>query len=371
MCSAGYPARMVRPLTVGGRRLVGALRAAPLSTALMTANVAAFAATATLGGSGDGRLLRAGALERSRVWAGEPWRLLTAAFLHVDAFHLACNVAFGLLVCRVVEQALGARRTLALYLASALGGSALSLLGQDGTSAGASGALFGMIGVVLALHRRAAGGWRPFLASRATRSLVVGLVVTSAAASLVLPLDHLCHLGGLVTGAALAWLLTRPLPASRWPWPVACAALAALVVAAAWPRAGLTRLQRAELERDVHDALVARDTAKARGLVARAAAAGHDSERLAAYRATLLVQEGDLEGALEAARPLRASADGAVRAEGDRIVAGVAKVLAYRAYTGDGAPRNPWRGLSLMEEACGAGDGESCRNVARVRGDPP
>jgi TPR repeat protein len=59
-----------------------------------------------------------------------------------------------------------------------------------------------------------------------------------------------------------------------------------------------------------------------------------------------------------------------VRAEGDRIVAGVAKTLAYRAYTGDGAPRNPWLALSLMDEACAAGDAESCRNAARVRDAP-
>ena len=358
-------------MSVGVRRRVGALRAVPVSTALMAANVAAFAVTTALGaGRDDGVLLRAGALERSRVWAGEPWRLLTAAFLHVGPAHLACNVVFGFLVCRIVERTLGARRMAALYLASALGGSALSLLGQDGVSAGASGALFGMLGAVLALHRRAVGGWRPFLASRATRSLLLGMAVTAAGASLVVPVDHLCHLGGLATGAAAAWLWTRPAPARAWPWAAAGAALAALVVASAWPRPGLTRLQRAELERDVHAALLARDTPRARVLVARAATAGHDSERLASYRALLLVQEGDLEGALETARPLRASRDAAVRAEGDRIVAGVAKVLAYRAYTGDGALRNPWRGLSLMEEACGAGDAESCRNVSRVRGAP-
>lgn len=358
-------------MAVGGRRLVAALGAAPLSTALMAANVGAFAITAALGAAGDdGVLLRAGALERSRVWAGEPWRLLTAAFLHVGPFHLASNVVFGFLVCRIVERALGPRRLLVLYVASALGGSALSLLGQDGVSAGASGALFGILGAILALHLRALGGWRPFLASRATRSLLLGMAVTGVGASLVVPVDHLCHLGGLATGAAGAWLSTRPAPARRWPWALACAVLAALVVASAWPRPGLTRLQQAELERDVHDALVARDPATARALVARAEAAGHDSERLASYRAHLLVQEGDLEGALAVARPLRASRDAAVRAEGDRIVAGVAKVLAYRAYTGDGAPRDPWRGEALMEEACGAGDEESCRNAARVRGDP-
>jgi membrane associated rhomboid family serine protease len=362
---------MERPVSVGVRRLAGALRGAPFSAALMATNVAVFAITAALGaGRDEGVLLRVGALERSRVWAGQPWRLLTAAFLHAGPLHLASNVIFGFVVCRIVERALGAPRLLALYVASALAGSAASLLGQDGMSTGASGALFGMIGAILVLHGRALGGWRPFLASRATRALLLGLAVTAAGASLVVPVDHLCHLGGLGGGVIAAWLWTRPAPAPQWPWAAACAGLAGLVVAASWPRAGLTRLQRAELEHGVYAALMARDPAAAEVLVARAAAAGHDSERLASYRALLHVQEGDLEGALELARPLRASGDPAVRAEGDRIVAGTARVLAHRAYTGEGAPRNPWRALALMEEACAAGDAGSCANAARVRGEP-
>ncbi len=337
----------------------------------MAANVAVFAVTAALGaGRDDTVLLRAGALERSLVWAGQPWRLVTAAFLHVGPVHLACNVVFGFLACRLVERALGSGRFLGLYLASAVGGSALSLLGQDQVSAGASGALFGMVGVVLALHLRALGGLRPFLASRATHWLVGGMVVTAAAGSLAVPLDHLSHAGGLVTGAAGAWLLTRPPPARTWPWAVAIAALAGVAVAAAWPRPGPTRWQESQLEERLHAALVDRDPVAARALVARADAAGLSSERLAYYRALLLVQEGDLEGALAAARPLRSAREEALRAEAVRIVASVARTLAYRSYTGDGAPRNPWRGLSYMDEACSAGDGESCRNAERVRAGP-
>jgi TPR repeat protein len=188
--------------------------------------------------------------------------------------------------------------------------------------------------------------------------------------SLVVRLDHLSHAGGLVTGAAGAWLLTRPPGTRRWPLAAAALALAALATLAAWPRPGLTRWQRAELEQELHDALRARDRAAARALIARADAAGHTSERLVSYRALLLVQDGDLEGALEVARRLHSAQEPEVRAEGDRIVASVAKVLAYRTYTGEGAPRNPWRALSLWQEACEAGDAESCRNAARVRGTP-
>jgi membrane associated rhomboid family serine protease len=357
------------PVTQGVRaRALSALRGAPVSAALMAANVAVFAVTAALGAGRDETvLLRLGALERSRVWAGEPWRLLTAAFLHVGPFHLACNVVFGFLACRLVERAVGGGRLLLLYLASALGGSALSLLGQDGVAVGASGALFGVLGTVLALHLRALGSLRAFLASPATRWLAAGIGVTALAGSLLVPLDHLSHAGGLVTGAGLAWLLSRPAPAPAWPWAAAALALAALVVGAAWPRPGLTRWQRTELEASLHAALTREDVPAARALVARADAAGLATERLVYYRALLLVQEGDLEGALGAIRPLRTARDPALRAEADRVVSSVAKTLAYRAYTGDGAPRNPWRALGFMDEACAAGDAESCGNAARVR----
>jgi membrane associated rhomboid family serine protease len=369
--TAGILGEMARGWELA-KAAVAHLRAAPLSSALAAANVAAFGVALSLGAGHDETvLLRIGALERSRVWAGEPWRLLTAAFLHVGWLHLACNVVFGWPACRLVERALGSAPFLGLYLASAIGGSALSLLGQDGVAAGASGALFGIAGAILALHLRALGGWRPFLASSATRALGLGIVATTVVVPLLVPLDHLAHAGGLVTGAAGAWLLTRPPPRAAWPWGAALGALAAVAVAACWPRPGLTLWERTELEGRLHAALRERDVPAARALLARADAGGADSERLRTYRAYLLVQEDALEPALEVARPLLGARDPAVREEAARLVASVAKVLAYRHYTGDGAERNPWRALAYMDEACLAGDEESCRNAARVRGAAP
>jgi membrane associated rhomboid family serine protease len=348
------------------------LRAAPVSSALAAANVATFALALALGAGHDDRvLLRMGALERSRVWAGEWWRLLAAAFLHAGWAHLAANVVFGWFACRLVEGAVGGGALAGLYLASAVAGSALSLLGQDGVSVGASGALFGIAGAILALHRRALGGWRPFLASRATHALAGGILVTTVLAPLLVPLDHLAHAGGLATGAAGAWLLTRPRPRAAWPWGAAAGILAAAVVAACWPRPELTAWERGELEDRLYAALRERDVPAARALLARADQGGADSERLRAYRAYLYVQEDALEPALDLARPLEHARDPGVRAEAARIVASVAKVLAYRHYTGDGAEKNPWRALSYMDEACLAGDEESCRNAGRVRGAAP
>jgi membrane associated rhomboid family serine protease len=354
------------------RAVLAPLRAAPLSTALAAADVAAFAVSLALGaGRDEAVLLRLGALERSRVWAGEPWRLLAAAFLHAGWAHLVCNVVFGWFACRLVERALGGGRFLALYVASALGASALSLLGQDAIAVGASGALFGMAGALLALHLRALGGWRPFLASAATRWLAGSILVTTVLGPLLVPLDQLAHAGGLATGAIGAWLVTRPAPRAAWPAGAALGALAAAVVLACWPHPGLTALERGELEGRLHAALRERDVPAARALLARADAAGADSERLRAYRAYLYVQEDALEPALETARPLLGSHEPAVRDEARRVVASVAKVLAYRHYTGDGAERDPWRALGYMDEACLAGDEDSCRNAAKVRGAPP
>jgi TPR repeat protein len=140
-----------------------------------------------------------------------------------------------------------------------------------------------------------------------------------------------------------------------------------LVTAAAWPRSVVTRYEALELERAVYAALHAADAPAARRLLAGAAARSHTSARLEVYRALLHVQEGDLERAIAIARPLAGEEDVAVRDEATRIVVGVAKALGYRLYAGDAGERNPWRGLAYMDEACRAGDAESCRNAARVR----
>lgn len=350
-------------------RLFEPVAATPLSLALAAASVAWLAWVEAHGTATDpATLVRFGALERGRVWSGEPWRLLTAPFLHVGWFHLAWNVLMGVPWCRPVERAIGSARFLLVYVASALGASALSLLGQDVVSAGASGALFGVVGATLALHLRAVGSWVAFLASRPARRVLVGLAAFSILGGLLLPLDQLAHLGGLAVGAVSAWLLVRPRPAPL-PWIAFAATLAGLVLAAAWPRGTLTRFEAlVELESPLHAALRARDLPAARALVARAETRRHDSERFRYYRALLLVQEGDLDGAIAVARSLLGAEEAALREEATRTAREIARTLGYRHYTGDGAARDPARGLAYLEEACALGDAESCLDAREIRG---
>lgn len=350
------------------RRALRRVAETPASFALAAASVAAFAWVSAHGPTTDPEVLvRFGALERSRVWAGEPWRLATAPFLHIGWAHLAWNALFGVLACRLVERALGAWRLLLVYAASALGASALSLLGQDAIAAGASGPLFGVVGTILALHRRGLPSWRAFARSPATLWLAGGTAALAAVAPLLgVHVDDLAHLGGLATGAAAGWLLSSR-RRRLVPWLAFAAALGALALAATWPRARASRFEGEHLEAALGAAVRAGDALEARRVLARADARGWRSDAIAYYRAYLLVQEGDLEGALDAARRLAGSADPRIAREARRQVVDLARTLAARHYTGDGAERSTWWATWYWDQACEAGDEESCRNLRVVR----
>lgn len=330
-----------------------ALRSAPITYTLAAADIAVFAWVALHGPTTDtATLIRFGALEPTRVWSGEWWRLLTAAFLHVGVLHLTWNLFFGVPLCRLVEGAIGSRRLLALYLLSALGASAASLLGhQAAVSAGASGALFGVAGAMFALYRRLVGSWRAFFGARQIR-LNALLFGAFALAAVWLPIDQLAHAGGLVTGAAFAWLLTRPLPRRTWPWLVFAAALGAAVALAIRPDPRFAA-SRAALEA-IHQALRDDDPPRARALLDAARASGLDAAGLDYYEGVLLAREGDLEGALEKLRPLANSAGGAAGVEARRTAAAVARRLAM-------GGREEAQRAALLRDACRWGDPEACR----------
>lgn len=338
---------------------VAAVLSSPVTFALAAANVALFAWVAAHGSTTDtATLVRFGALEPSRVWAGEWWRLLSAAFLHVGILHLAWNLVFGVQLCRLVEGAVGPKRFLTLYLASALGASATSLLGLTAVSAGASGALFGVAGAMFALYRRLVGSWSAFFRARHVRVNAL-LFALFAVAAIRLPIDQLAHAGGLVTGAWMAWLMSRPPPRRAWPWAVFAGALVLVIALAVRPDPRWARNRAALAE--LHQALLDDDRARARTLLDAARAEGLAAPGLDYYEGLLLAQEGDLEGALAKLRPLADSAGGPAGAEARRAAGAVAKRLGYQLAGGVGRERDLERGTALLEESCRWGDAEACR----------
>lgn len=153
----------------------------------------------------------------------EPWRMLTAAFVHSpgNITHLAFNM-FALFICgRELEPLLGRGKFAAVYLVSALGGSfgVLALAGSFPSegwgryTVGASGAVFGLFAVLLVLNRHL---------GRATGGIAIVLALNFALGFILPNIAWQAHLGGAVTGAVLAAGLAWAAPRERrrFQWPV-------------------------------------------------------------------------------------------------------------------------------------------------------
>jgi membrane associated rhomboid family serine protease len=129
---------------------------------------------------------------------GEWWRLLTAAFLHGGILHLLFNMYALYLFGPQLEAAFGHVRFAVLYLLSALGGSAVSYLFANPVqpSLGASGAVFGILGATLVVSRRMRYD---------VRAVTVLIAINLALGFVIQGIDWRAHLGGLITGMAVAY----------------------------------------------------------------------------------------------------------------------------------------------------------------------
>jgi len=133
---------------------------------------------------------------------GEWWRLITAAFLHYGPIHLGLNMLSLYFAGSILEQVVGRWRYLLIYLVSGLAGSAGALLiTPNSPTAGASGAIFGVLGALLLLE------WRGVIHSggQILMWIVLNLILTFSIAGISIG----GHLGGLVAGFVLMFLLMQ------------------------------------------------------------------------------------------------------------------------------------------------------------------
>ncbi len=176
--------------------------------ALLAINVVVWLAMGIAGGSEDPDvLLRFGAMFGPLIASGEYWRLFTAMFLHVGLLHLAFN-GFGLLIFgRIVEGIYGPVRFALIYILAGLFGSVASyLLNSIAIGAGASGAIFGVLGALAAFYLAR----REMLGEMGRQSLT-GLAVI-AGFNLIFGftqpgIDNWAHMGGLAGGFAIGMAL--------------------------------------------------------------------------------------------------------------------------------------------------------------------
>jgi membrane associated rhomboid family serine protease len=182
---------------------------------IIAVNIVVFIIDGVLSGMGSmdlmgsgGPLVEAGAVARDPVAAGEWWRLITSAFLHLGVLHIAFNMYALWLFGPIIEQLYGHVEYLVLYLLCALGGSVLTILAApESAAAGASGAIFGLFGLAFVVSRRRhllLGPQARGILSQAGGLLMLNLIITFA----IPGISWTGHIGGLLVGALIGLLLS-------------------------------------------------------------------------------------------------------------------------------------------------------------------
>jgi rhomboid protease GluP len=182
-------------------------------------------------------LIRMGALLPPLFFEGEYWRLLTYGYLHIGLLHIGFNLFALSQVGPFLEEEIGPARFFTLYTLALVGGGVADLLWRGASLiivAGASGALFGLIGFGMSYaHFRGgtlARQQRNFFFRWAIYGFLFGFLVPA--------IDNIAHLGGFITGAALGYLVANELinqARLTRPWTtLACLCLIATLLSFAW-----------------------------------------------------------------------------------------------------------------------------------------
>lgn len=147
-------------------------------------------------------LLKFGAFQKDLVLAGDYYRLITSAFLHIGFFHLLCNMYSLYVIGPELEGFFGKTKFLIIYLGSALAGNLLSMVfpGNGGVSAGASGALFGLLGALVYFGYH----YRVYLGSIMKSQIIPLIILNLGIGFVVSGINNAAHIGGLIGGVLLS-----------------------------------------------------------------------------------------------------------------------------------------------------------------------
>src|SRR5579859_6041646 len=197
-CAGVATGRARRAMAMGG------LGSYPVTAALLAINIVAFLLQQVPGLHVTNLGVNFGPLTIS----GEYWRLFTAGFLHADIVHIGLNMWCLWSLGRLSERLFGKWQTFVIYMVTGVGGALLSIANnpQHG-ELGASGAVFGIVGAVIAGVK-----FGDLNISSGEKKAIVRSAVSFAVLNFILGLsgnfgvgmfanvDNMCHLGGFVTG---------------------------------------------------------------------------------------------------------------------------------------------------------------------------
>jgi len=168
----------------------------PVTTLLLAINIVAYLVDMVPGVN----LREWGVNSGPLTLSGQYWRLFTAGFLHADILHIGFNMWCLWSLGRLSERLFGRWQTFAIYMVTGVGGALLSIANNPHhAELGASGAIFGLVGAVMAGVKFgdlniSAGEKRSIFSS------VVVFAVLNFALGMSGNIDNMCHLGGFLTG---------------------------------------------------------------------------------------------------------------------------------------------------------------------------
>lgn len=151
-------------------------------------------------------LISMGAKYLPLIQQGEFWRVLTCAFLHSNFIHISCNMYMLYVLGPQVEKIYGVVNYISIYLISAVISTLFSIfINPNSISVGASGAIFGLMGMLLSFaivkRNKINKEYISGLIKTIFLNLFIGLVVIN--------IDNAAHLGGLVSGVILSYIVCK------------------------------------------------------------------------------------------------------------------------------------------------------------------
>lgn len=174
------------------------VEAQPIITrSIIAINVLMWVLMTLAGGATDiGVLIRFGAMYSPLILRGEYWRFVTPMFLHVGFMHLAFNSYALYQLGGLAERIYGKYKFIIIYVIAGICGSFFSFIFTRAVSAGASGAIFGMLGALLYFGKKRPGVFKRGFTANLITILFINLFIGFSSPGI----DNFAHLGGLAGG---------------------------------------------------------------------------------------------------------------------------------------------------------------------------
>ena len=169
-----------------------------ITYAIMTICTIMFLLTYALGNGSMNALTlyKFGAVSAPAIQEGEIWRLLTGTLLHAGLIHLFVNMYSLCIIGSQLENFIGKKKFLFVYIISAISGSLMSSIFSTTISVGASGAIFGLLGSMLYFGYH----YRLFLGNILKAQIIPLILMNLFLGFMMSGIDNAAHLGGLIGG---------------------------------------------------------------------------------------------------------------------------------------------------------------------------